>query len=181
MIIDRDKFTEMTILPFGVQDWATDRQYRQLYRLLDTVASLLSLPPKSGCLDDPSRAVMDMFGSLFASHKSDADIGFSIIVREPTVTKNFESYDPANTQIIVLNLENPNRATLFLDTFAPNPHRNEPGYDPFFIDLNTVHPTYKFDLDKVSERQLAAAVIIAMCEHKNKNRWDPVVSKAEKK
>ena len=24
MIIDRDHFTEMTILPFGVQDWGTD-------------------------------------------------------------------------------------------------------------------------------------------------------------
>ena len=41
MIIDHNNFTEMTIL-FGVQDWATDRQYRQLHRLLDTVASLLS-------------------------------------------------------------------------------------------------------------------------------------------
>lgn len=181
MIIDRDNFTEMTILPFGVQDWATDRQYRQLHRLLDTVASLLSLPPKSDYLDSPSRAVMDMFGSLFASYEPNVGTSFSIIVREPTVIENFESYNPASTQIIVLNLENPNRATLFLGTFAPNPHRNESSYDPFFIDLTTVHPTYKFDLDKASERQLAAAVIIAMCEHKNKNRWDPVVSKAEKK
>lgn len=181
MIIDRNNFTEMTILPFGVQDWATDRQYRQLHRLLETVASLLSLPPKSDCLDDTSHAVMDMFGSLFASYEPDASIGFSIIIREPTVTENIESYDPANTQIIVLNLENPKRATLLLGTFAPNPHRNEPGYDPFFIDLNTVRPTYKFDLDKASERQLAASVILAMCEHGNKNRWNPVASKAEKK
>lgn len=181
MIIDRNNFTKMTILPFGVQDWATDRQYRQLHRLLDTVASLLSLPPKSDCLDSTAHAVMDMFGSLFANYEPDASISASAIVREPTVTENVESYDPANTQIIVLNLENPNRATLFLGTFAPNPHRNEPGYDPFFIDLNTVHPTYKFDLDKASERQLAAAVILAMCEHENKNRWNPVVSKTEKK
>lgn len=181
MIIDRDNFTEMTILPFGIQDWATDRQYCQLHHLLDTVASLLSLPPKSDCLDGTSHAVMDMFGSLFASYEPNASISSSIIVREPTVTENFESYDPANAQIVVLNLENPKRATLFLGTFAPNPHRNEPGYDPFFIDLNTVHPTYKFDLDKASERQLAAAVILAMCEHENKNRWKPVVSKAEKK
>ena len=181
MIIDRDNFTAMTILPFGVQDKATDRQYRQLHRLLDTVASLLSLPPKSDCLNSTSHAVMDMFGSLFASYEPDASISASAIVREPTVTKNFESYDPANTQIIVLSLENPKRTTLFLGTFAPNPHRNEPGYDLFFIDLNTVRPTYKFDLDKASERQLAAAVILAMCEHENKNRWNPVVSRAEKK
>lgn len=181
MIIDYDNFTEMTILPFGVYDWATDRQYRQLHHLLDTVASLLSLPPKSNCLDDTARAVMDMFGSLFASYEPDTGIGFSIIVHEPTVTENVESYDPANTQIIVLNLENPKRATLFLGTFAPNPHRNELGYDPFFIDLTTVRPTYKFDLDKASERQLAATVILAMCEHENANQWKPVVSKAEKK
>lgn len=181
MIIDRDHFTEMTILPFGVQDWAADKQYRQLHRLLDTVASLLSLPPKSDCLDGSAHAVMDMFGSLFASYEPDASIGFSIIVREPMVTENVESYDPANTQIIVLSLENPKRATLFLGTFAPNPHRNEPGYDPFFIDLTTVHPTYKFDLDKAPERQLAAAVIVAMCEYENANRWNPVVSKAKKK
>lgn len=179
MIIDRDHFTEMTILPFGVHDWATDRQYRQLHRLLDTTASLLSLPPKPGCLDGTARAVMDMFGSLFASYEPNVDT--SAIVREPTVTKDFESYDPANTQIIVLSLENPKRATLFLGTFAPNPHRSKPGYDPFFIDLTTVHPTYKFDLDKASERQLAATVILAMCEHGNKNRWNPVVSKTEKK
>lgn len=181
MIIDHDNFTEMTILPFGVQDWATDAQYRQLHRLLDKVASLLGLPPESGRLDGTSRAVMDMFGSLFASYEPDTSTGFSIIVREPTVTENVESYDPANTQIIVLSLENPKRATLLLGTFAPNPHRNEPDYDPFFIDLNTVHPTYKFDLDKASERQLAATVILAMCEHKNKNRWNPVISKDEKK
>lgn len=181
MIIDRDNFTAMTILPFGVQDWATDRQYRQLHRLLDTAASLLSLLPKSGCLDGTSCAVMDMLGSLFASYDPNVSANASAIVREPTVTKNFESYDPANTQIIVLNLENPNRATLFLGTFAPNPHRNEPDYDPFFIDLNTVHPTYKFDLDKAPERQLAATVILAMCEHENTNRWKPVVSKADKK
>lgn len=180
MIIDRNHFTDMTILPFGVQDWATDRQYRQLHRLLDTVASLLSLPPKSDCLDGTSHAVMDMFGSLFASYEPDAGTGFSIIVREPTVTENVESYDPANTQIIVLGLENPKRTTLFLGTFAPNPHRNEPGYDPFFIDLTTVHPTYKFDLDKASERQLAAAVILAICEHENANQWNPVVSKTKK-
>ena len=181
MTIDRNTFTEMTILPFGVQDWATDRQYRQLHRLLDTVASLLNLPPTSGCLDGTSHAVMDMFGSLFASYESDVDTNFSIITRKPTVTENVKSYDPANTQIIALNLENPKRATLFLGTFAPNPHRNEPGYDPFFIDLNTVHPTYKFDLDKAPERQLAAAVILAMCEHENANQWKPVGSKAEKK
>lgn len=181
MIIDRDNFTEMTILPFGVHDWATDRQYCQLYHLLDTVASLLSLPPKSDGLDGTARAVMDMFGSLFASYEPDVGISSSIIVREPTMTENVESYDPANTQIIVLSLENPKRATLFLGTFAPNPHRNEPGYDPFFIDLNTVHPTYKFDLDKAPERQLAATVILAMCEHENTNRWNPVVSRAEKK
>lgn len=181
MIIDHDKFTEMTILPFGVHDWATDRQYRQIHLLLDTMASLLSLPPKPGCLDGTARAVMDMFGSLFASYEPDTGIDFSIIVRKPTVAENFESYDPANTQIIVLSLENPKRATLFLGTFAPNPHRSKPGYDPFFIDLTTVHPTYKFDLDKASERQLAATVILAMCEHGNKNRWNPVVSKTEKK
>ena len=181
MIIDHDNFTKMTILPFGVQDWATDRQYRQLYHLLDTVASLLNLQPKSDRLDSTARAVMDMFGSLFASYDSNVNTDFSIIIREPTVTENVKSYDPANTQIIALNLENPNRATLFLGTFAPNPHRNEPGYDPFFIDLNTVHPTYKFDLDKASERQLAATIILAMCEHKNKNRWNPIVSKTKKK
>lgn len=179
MIIDRNNFTEMTILPCDVQDWATDKQYCQLHRLLDTMASLLSLPPKSDCLDGTSHAVMDMFGSLFASYEPNVDT--SAIVREPTVTKDFESYDPANTQIIVLSLENPKRATLFLGTFAPNPHRNEPSYDPFFIDLTTVHPTYKFNLDKASERQLAASVIIAMCEHENKNRWNPVVSKTKKK
>lgn len=181
MIIDHDNFTKMTILPFGVQDWATDRQYRQLHRLLDTVASLLNLPPKSDGLDGTSRAVMDMFGSLFASYDPNVSTNASAIVREPTVTKNSESYDPANTQIIVLSLENPKRTTLFLGTFAPNPHRNEPSYDPFFIDLNTVHPTYKFDLDKASERQLAATVILAMCEHENKNQWKPVISKTEKK
>lgn len=181
MIIDRDNFTEMTILPFGIQDWATDRQYRQLHRLLDTVVSLLSLLPKSDCLDGMSHAVMDMFGSLFASYEPDASISSSAIVREPTVTKNFESYDPANTQIIVLSLENPKRATLFLGTFAPNLHRNEPGYDPFFIDLNTVHPTYKFDLNDISELRLAATVILAMCEHESVNQWKPTVSKTEKK
>lgn len=181
MIIDRDHFTEMTILPFGVQDWATDKQYRQLHRLLDTVAFLLNLQPKSDGLDSTSRAVMDMFGLLFASYDPDASTNASAIIREPTVTKNCKSYDPANTQIIVLSLENPKRATLFLGTFAPNPHRNEPGYDPFFIDLTTVHPTYKFDLDKASERQLAASVILAMCEHENKNQWKPVISKDEKK
>ena len=179
MIIDRNNFTEMTILPCDVQDWATDKQYCQLHRLLDTMASLLNLPPKSDGLDGTSHAVMDMFGSLFASYEPNVDT--SAIVREPTVTKDFESYDPANTQIIVLSLENPKRATLFLGTFAPNPHRSKPGYDPFFIDLTTVHPTYKFDLDKASERQLAATVILAMCEHGNKNRWNPVVSKTKKK
>lgn len=111
MIIDRDNFIEITTLPFGVQDWAADRQYRQLHRLLDTVASLLSLPPKSDGLDGTSHAVMDMFGSLFASYDPDVSTNASAIVREPTVTKNFESYDPANTQIIVLSLENPKRAT----------------------------------------------------------------------
>ena len=181
MIIDRNNFTDMTILPFGVHDWTTDKQCRQLYHLLDTVASLLNFPPKSDHLDSTARAVMDMFGLLFASYESDVDTNFSIITRKPTVTENVKSYDPANTQIIVLSLENPKRTTLFLGTFAPNPHRNEPGYDPFFIDLTTVHPTYKFDLDKASERQLAAAVILAMREHKNKNRWNPVVSRAEKK
>lgn len=181
MTIDRDNFIEITTLPFGVQDWATDKQYRQLHRLLDTVASLLNLPPTSGCLDGTSHAVMDMFGSLFASYDPNVSTNASAIIREPTVTKNCKSYDPANTQIIVLSLENPKRATLFLGTFAPNPHRNEPGYDPFFIDLTTVHPTYKFDLDKASERQLAASVILAMCEHENKNQWKPVISKAKKK
>lgn len=181
MIIDHDKFTEMTILPFGVHDWATDRQYRQIHLLLDTMAFLLNLQPKSDCLDSTARAVMDMFGLLFASYDPNVSTNASAIIREPTVTKNFESYDPANTQIIVLSLENPKRTTLFLGTFAPNLHRNEPGYDPFFIDLTTVHPTYKFDLDKTSERQLAATVILAMCEHGNKNRWNPVVSKTEKK
>lgn len=111
MIINRDNFTEMTILPFGVHDWATDRQYRQLHYLLDTVASLLSLPPKSDCLDGTARAVMDMFGTLFASYEPDAGIDSSVIVREPTVTENFESYDPANTKIIALDLKNPKRAT----------------------------------------------------------------------
>lgn len=181
MIIDRDNFTEMIVLPFDVQDWATDKQCRQLHRLLDTMASLLHLQPKSDRLDSSARAVMDMFGSLFASYDPDASISSSAIIREPTVTKNCKSYDPANTQIIVLSLENPKRTTLFLGTFAPNPHQNKPGYDPFFIDLHTVHPTYKFDLDKASERQLAASVILAMCEHENKNRWNPVVSKAKKK
>lgn len=181
MIIDRNNFTDMTILPFGVHDWATDKQYCQLHRLLDTVTSLLNLQPKSDRLDIQARAVMDMFGSLFASYDPNVNTNASAIIREPTVTKNFESYNPANTQIIVLSLENPKRATLFLGTFAPDPHRNEPGYDPFFIDLTTVHPTYKFDLDKASERQLAAAVILAMCEHENKNQWKPIISKAEKK
>lgn len=181
MIIDHDNFTKMTILPFGVQDWATDRQYRQLHCLLDTMASLLNLQPQSNRLDNQARAVMDMFGSLFASYDSNVSTNASAIVREPTVTKNCKSYDPANTQIIVLSLENPKRATLFLGTFAPNPHRDEPDYDPFFIDLNTVHPTYRFNLDKASERQLAAAVVLAMCEHDNANQWKPVVSKAEKK
>lgn len=181
MIIDRDNFIEITTLPFGVQDWATDRQYRQLHRLLDTVASLLNFQPKSDHLDSTTRAVMDMLGSLFASYDPNVSTNASAIVREPTVTKNCKSYDPANTQIIVLSLKNPKRATLFLGTFAPNPHQNEPGYDPFFINLNTVHPTYKFDLDKASERQLAASVILAMCEHENANQWKPVVSKADKK
>lgn len=181
MIIDRDHFIEITTLPFGISEWATDRQYRQLRRLLDTVASLLNLPPKSGRLDGTSHAVMDMFGSLFASYDPNVSTNASAIIREPTVTKNCKSYDPANTQIIVLSLENPKRATLFLGTFAPNPHRNEPGYDPFFIDLTTVHPTYKFDLDKASELRLAATVILAMCEHDNANQWKPAISKADKK
>lgn len=181
MIIDHNNFTEMTILPFGVHDWATDRQYRQLHRLLDTVAFLLNLQPKSDHLDSTARAVMDTLGLLFASYDPNVNTNASAIIREPTVTKNFESYNPTNTQIIILSLENPKRATLFLGTFAPNPHRNEPDYDPLFIDLNTVHPTYKFDLDKAPERQLAAAVILAICEHENKNRWNPVASRAEKK
>lgn len=181
MIIDRNNFTDMTILPFGVHDWTTDKQCRQLYHLLDTVASLLNFPPKSDHLDSTARAVMDMFGLLFASYESDVDTNFSIITRKPTVTENVKSYDPANTQIIALNLENPKRATLFLGTFAPNPHRSKPGYDPFFIDLTTVHPTYKFDLNDISELRLAATVILAMCEHESVNQWKPTVSKTEKK
>ena len=109
MIIDRDNFTEMTILPFGVQNWATDRQYRQLHRLLDTVASLLSLPPKSGRLNNTAQNVIDMFGLLFSSYES--IINCCAIATKTTVNKNSESYDPANTEIIVLDLENPKRAT----------------------------------------------------------------------
>lgn len=109
MIIDRDNFTEMAIVPFNVHNWATDKQYRQLHYLIDTMADLLNLPSESGCLDGTARAVMDMFGTLFANYEPETNS--NVIVREPTITENFESYDPANTKIIVLSLENPKRAT----------------------------------------------------------------------
>lgn len=109
MIIDHDNFIEITTLPFGVQDWATDRQYRRLHNLLDMVAYLLNRLPKSDRMNSTAQTVIDMFGLLFSSYVS--EVNCCAISTKTTVNKNSESYDPANTEIIVLDLENPKRAT----------------------------------------------------------------------
>lgn len=111
MIIDRDNFTKMIILPFGVHDWATDSQYRQLHYLLDMVAYLLNRLPKSDHINSIAQTVIDVFGLLFSSYASEVGINCCAIATKTTVNKNSESYDPANTEIIVLDLENPKRAT----------------------------------------------------------------------
>lgn len=179
MIIDRDNFTEMTILPFDVQDWATDRQYRQLHHLLDMVAYLLNRLPESDRMNSTTQTVIDMFGLLFSNYES--ELGINCCAIKTTVNKNSESYDPANTEIIVLDLTDPKCATLFLGVFTHKLQRNML-YRNFFInDRSSIYPTYKFDLNDISQLRLAATVILAMCEHGNKNRWNPVVSKTEKK
>ena len=181
MIIDRDNFTEMTILPFDVHDWATDRQYRQLHRLLDMVAYLLNRLPESDRMNSIAQTVIDIFGLLFSNYESGLGINCCAIATKTTVNKNSESYDPANTEIIVLDLEDPKDATLFLGVFTHKLQRNMRYYNFFINSWSTVYPTYTFDLSNVAELRLAATVILAMCEHDNANQWKPVISKAEKK
>lgn len=179
MTIDRDNFTEMTILPFGVQDWATDRQYRQLHCLLDMVAYLLNRLPKSDRMNSIAQTMIDIFGLLFSSYVS--EVNCCAISTKTRADKNSESYDPANTEIIVLDLTDPTCATLFLGVFTHKLQSNML-YRNFFInDRSRIYPTYKFDLNDISELRLAATVILAMCEHDSVNQWKPTVSKAEKK
>lgn len=181
MIIDRDHFIEITTLPFDVQDWATDKQYYQLHHLLDMVAYLLNRLPRSDRMNSTAQTVIDLFGLLFSSYMSEVGVNCCAISNKTTGNKNSESYDPANTEIIVLDLEDPKCATLFLGVFTHKLQRNML-YRNFFInDRSSIYPTYKFNLNDVSELRLAATVILAMCEHENANQWKPVVSKAEKK
>lgn len=181
MTIDRNNFIEITTLPFGVQDWTTNGQYHQLHHLLDMVAYLLNRLPESDRMNNTAQTVIDMFELLFSSNESKLGINCCAIATKTTVSKNSESYDPANTEIIVLDLEDPKCATLFLGVFTHKLQRNML-YRNFFInDRSSIYPTYKFNLNDVSELRLAATVILAMCEHENANQWKPVVSKAEKK
>lgn len=181
MIIDRDHFTEMTILPFGVQDWATEKQYHQLHHLLDMVAYLLNRLPKSDRMNSTAQTAIDMFGLLFSSSEFDVGINCCAIATKKTVNKNSESYDPANTEIIVLDLTDPKCATLFLGVFTHKLQKHMRYYNFFINDRSTIYPTYKFDLSNISELRLATTVILAMCKHDNANQWKPVISKADKK
>lgn len=179
MTIDRNTFIEITTLPFGVQDWTTDRQYHQLHHLLDMVAYLLNRLPESDRMNSTAQTVIDMFGLLFSSYES--ELGINCCAITTTVNKNSESYDPANTEIIVLDLEDPKCATLFFGVFTHKLQRNML-YRNFFInDRSSIYPTYKFDLNDISQLRLAATVILAMCEHDNANQWKPAISKADKK
>lgn len=181
MIIDRNNFIEITTLPFGVQDWATDRQYRRLHNLLDMVAYLLNRLPKSDRMNSTAQTVIDMFGLLFSSYASEVGINCCAIATKTTVDKNSESYDPANTEIIVLDLEDPKCATLFLGVFTHKLQRNMRYYNFFINSWSNVYPTYTFDLSNLAELRLAATIILAMCEHENAKQWKPVISKADKK
>lgn len=179
MIIDRDHFTEMTILPFGVKNWTTNGQYHQLHHLLDMVAYLLNRLPESDRMNSTAQTVIDMFGLLFSNYES--ELGINCCAIKTAVNKNSESYDPANTEIIVLDLTDPKCATLFLGVFTHKLQRNML-YRNFFInDRSSIYPTYKFDLNDISQLRLAATVILAMCEHASANQWKPVISKTEKK
>ena len=111
MIINRDNFTAMTILPFGVQDWVTDRQYRQLHPSARHSGVPIESLPKSDRMNSIAQTMIDIFGLLFSSSEFDVGINCCAIATKKTVNKNSESYDPANTEIIVLDLENPKRAT----------------------------------------------------------------------
>lgn len=179
MIIDRNTFIEITTLPFGVQDWTTNGQYHQLHHLLDMVAYLLNRLPESNRMNSTAQTVIDLFGLLFSNYES--ELGINCCAIKTTVNKNSESYDPANTEIIVLDLTDPKCATLFFGVFTHKLQRNML-YRNFFInDRSSIYPTYKFDLNDISQLRLAATVILAMCEHASANQWKPAISKADKK
>lgn len=179
MIIDRNNFIKITTLPFGVQDWTTNGQYHQLHHLFDMVAYLLNRLPESDRINSTAQTVIDMFGLLFSSSAS--DVGVNCCAIKTTVNKNSESYDPANTEIIVLDLEDPKRANLFLGVFTHKLQRHMRYYNFFINSRSSIYPTYRFDLSDIFQLRLAATVILAMCEHENANQWQPVVSKADKK
>lgn len=120
-----------------------------------------------------------MFGLLFSNYES--ELGINCCAIKTTVNKNSESYDPANTEIIVLDLEDPKYATLFLGVFTHKLQKHMRYYNFFINDQSTIYPTYEFDLSNISELRLAATVILAMCEHDNANQWKPAISKADKK
>lgn len=181
MTIDCNTFIEITTLPFGVQDWTTNGQYHQLHHLLDMVAYLLNRLPESDHMNSTAQTAIDMFGLLFSSSEFDVGINCCAIATKKTVNKNSESYDPANTEIIVLDLEDPKCATLFLGVFTHKLQKHMRYYNFFINDRSTIYPTYKFDLSNISELRLAATVILAMCEHESVNQWKPVISKDEKK
>lgn len=181
MTIDRNNFIEITTLPFGVQDWTTNGQYHQLHHLLDMVAYLLNRLPESDRMNNTAQTVIDMFGLLFSSSASDVGVNCCAIATKKTVNKNSESYDPANTEIIVLDLEDSKRATLFLGVSTHKLQKNVRDYNFFINSRSSIYPTYRFDLSDIFQLRLAATVILAICEHENKNRWNPVVSRAEKK
>lgn len=179
MPIDRNNFIEITTLPFGVQNWTTKGQYHQLHHLLDMVAYLLNRLPESDRTNSTAQTVIDMFGLLFSSSVS--DVGVNCCAIKTTVNKNSESYDPTNTETIVLDLEDPKRAILFLGVFTHKLQRHMRNYNFFINSWHTIYPTYRFDLSDIFQLRLAATIILAICEHENANQWKPVVSKAEKK
>lgn len=181
MTIDRNTFIEITTLPFSVQDWTTNGQYHQLHHLLDMAAYLLNRLPESDRMNSTAQTVIDMFGLLFSSNESKLGINCCAIATKKTVSKNSESYDPANTEIIVLDLEDPKRTTLFLGVFTHKLQKNVRDYNFFINSRSSIYPTYRFDLSDIFQLRLAATIILAMCEHENANQWKPVVSKAEKK
>lgn len=181
MTSDRNNFIKITTLPFGVQDWTTNGQYHQLHHLLDMVAYLLNRLPESDRTNSTAQTVIDMFELLFSSNESELGINCCAIATKKTVNKNSESYDPANTEIIVLDLEDPTRAILFFGVFTHKLQRHMRYYNFHINSQSTIYPTYRFDLSDIFQLRLAATIILAMCEHENANQWKPVVSRAEKK
>lgn len=158
-----------------IQCHLTDEQDKQLFHLLHATASRLENQIDTISNFDTAVAALDMFSKLINSYCINSHHECCIIMRKDNTSLDPTSYNPANTNLIILDLTNPKRATLFLCNMDTSLITDDFDSDMARMATDTLTSKYMFNLNRPNERLLASAVLINMCEHTHDAKWETAI------